>query len=65
MGAGGIVNDQVRALLPAVNHPSIYGNLCDKTREAVEAVNLKGYGNYTSDDLVTIVSAIDEGCGCS
>ena len=59
--SGGIIIQRRAVLLPAVMDPSIYDSLSDATKDAVEAVNAKGPGDTTEEDIATLVSAIAEG----
>jgi hypothetical protein len=43
--------------------PSIYDSLSDATKDAVEAINAKGPGDTTEEDIATLVGAIAEGAG--
>lgn len=60
MGAGGIINQRVSVLLPAVNHSSIYDFLSDDQKNSVEDINQKGPGNYTESDVRTLAQLIGE-----
>jgi hypothetical protein len=62
MGAGGIINDRVRALLKAANDPSVYPYLSDEDKDSVEAINQKGPFQCTSGDMNTLLTILGRIC---
>jgi hypothetical protein len=59
MGAGGIIQKHVAALLPAVNDASFFGQMDSSQQAAVTAINEKAELDYDENDRATLVEIIN------
>jgi len=50
MGAGGIIQQRVAALLPAVMHSSWYAGLTTEEKDKVECIHARVMNTYTVED---------------
>lgn len=64
MGAGGIIQNQAKALLGAAMDPSIYGNMLTTQKDIVDVISAKPYVDRTYEDVRELLSILRAVCGC-
>lgn len=64
MGGGGIIQQNVKALLGSAMDPSFYDQMNTGQKNACELINAKGIGSYTEADRSTLIGILSDLCRC-
>ena len=62
MGAGGIIQQHAKALLPAVLDASVYGCLSTADKDRTEMIKLKLELSRTQDDVNFLLDKLNQVC---
>lgn len=62
MGAGGIVQQHAKILIPPVSDPSVYDCLTSDEKDRVELIRAKPFIERTQEDVNFMLDKLNEHC---